>query len=120
MVDVIQLIPSRIEIEYFQIDAQGHDLNVKKQLPISIAFTRLTCAQVVKSARHLIHRIARVMLEVDVVKGSNPFFVGGSNKQVMSVVCWRYFLLEHAFQTLTIRSFDCAKIRAGDQLSGGR
>ncbi len=97
MVDVIQLIPSHIEIEYFQIDAQGHDLNVKIQLPTSIGFTTLTCAQVVKSARHLIHRIARVMLEVDVVKGANPFFVGGSNKQVMIVVHGRCPLLGHAF-----------------------
>jgi hypothetical protein len=89
MVDVIQLIPNRIEIEYFQIDAQGHDLNVNKQVPISITVTRLTCVQVVKSARHLIHRIARVLLEVDVVRGANPFFVGGSNKQVMRVMCSR-------------------------------
>ena len=97
MVNVIQLIPSHIEIEYFQIDAQGHDLNVNKHVPTSIGFTTLTCTQVVKSARHLIHRVARVMLEIDVVKGANPFFVGGSNKQVLCVVHGRCPLLGHAF-----------------------
>jgi hypothetical protein len=28
MADMIRLIPGRIEIAYFQIDAQGHDLKV--------------------------------------------------------------------------------------------
>jgi hypothetical protein len=85
MSDLIKLIPSNIEIEYFQIDAQGHDLNVINQEPTCIAPAALTRTQVVKSARHFINRIARVMLEVDVVKGPNPFFVGGSNKQVALV-----------------------------------
>jgi hypothetical protein len=113
MVDVIQLIPSHIEIEYFQIDAQGHDLNVNKYVPASIAFATLACTQVVKSARHLIHRVARVMLEVDVVKGANPFFVGGSNKQVMCVVHECCPLLGHS-QCNPL--FDLAI----DQASGGR
>jgi hypothetical protein len=86
MFDLIKLIPSNITIEYFQIDAQGHDLNVNNQEPKCNILAALTHTQVVKSARHLIHRIARVMLEVDVVKGQNPFFsIGGSNKQVAYV-----------------------------------
>jgi hypothetical protein len=87
MFDLIKMIPSNIEIEYFQIDAQGHDLNVNNQEPKCIILAALmhTGTQVAKSARHLIHRVARVMLEVDVVKGPNPFFVGGSNKQVANV-----------------------------------
>jgi hypothetical protein len=85
MFDLIKMIPSNVEIEYFQIDAQGHDLNVNNQEPKCIIRAALTHTQVVKSARHLIHRVARVMLEVDVVNGPNPFFVGGSNKQVANV-----------------------------------
>jgi hypothetical protein len=85
MFDLIKLIPSDITIEYFQIDAQGHDLNVNNQEPKCNILAALTHTQVVQSARHLIHRIARVMLEVDVVKGPNPFFIGGNNKQSANV-----------------------------------
>jgi hypothetical protein len=41
---------------------------------------------VVKSAKDLIQRVARVMLEVDVLPGKNGFYVENNNKQVFQMI----------------------------------
>ena len=43
-------------------------------------------SQVVKSAKDLIQRVARVMLEVDVLPGKNGFYVENNNKQVFQMI----------------------------------
>ena len=43
-------------------------------------------SQVVKSAKDLIQRVARVMLEVDVLPGKNGFYVENNNKQVFQKI----------------------------------
>jgi hypothetical protein len=42
--------------------------------------------QVVKSAKNLIQRVGRVMLEVDVLPGENGYYVENSNKQVFRMI----------------------------------
>jgi hypothetical protein len=49
-------------------------------------YTAFLNPQVVKSAKDLIQRVARVMLEVDVLPGKNGFYVENNNKQVFQMI----------------------------------
>ncbi len=61
--------------------------------------------KVVKSARDLIQRIARVMLEVDVLPDQNGYYVENNNKQVFKWLCANLLLIYSAF---TSHHFDLA------------
>jgi hypothetical protein len=104
MAEVIRLIPEHIEIAYFQSDAQGYDLRVDLRhcvimtvfvtntnslsAILSVILTKSCCLklQVVKSAKNLIQRVGRIMLEVDVLPGKNGYYVENSNKQVFRMI----------------------------------